>query len=425
MDILIDLDIGGIPNIRHLLDNSQKHLNEIDSIQSAIDNMSSQNKQLLLDKRESMAEKILSDLLSGVYTPSKPISMEELASISFTPIYANYIVCIVNFYTKKHILSASALSSVLKQFYEVFLIKDNHDGTISILINLEKQQPEPLEAFRKKLTESCRLPVTISAGNVYTSIYDSPYSYMEALYTMDYRFIRGNDCVILASDVAFQEDWSEFYPKQDLIKLRRMLCTRNLSTPGQIDEQLNSILNYIRTCDVPMFAAKSICFEIINIFLSSMNDEELRNNKSYLSHLSKFDTINEMLNALSMICHNLFSLSGDKGNNETDLITQMKIYVESNYTNPNFSLQEMADYFNLGTSHLNQIFKRQTGKTLIEYYTGLRMEHAKRLLADPQNKLDDIALTVGYLNTSSFIRRFKQCYGISPRQYAQGLSQME
>ena len=174
-----------------------------------------------------------------------------------------------------------------------------------------------------------------------------------------------------------------------------------------------------------MFAAKSICFEIINIILSSMNDEELKNNKSYLSHLSQFDTVEEMLNALSMICHNLFTLSGNTENCEADLITQMKIYVDSNYTDPNFSLQEMADYFKMGTSYLSQIFKRQTGKTLIEYYTTLRMEHAKRLLADPQNKLDDIALQVGYLNTSSFIRRFKQCYGISPRQYTQELLKEE
>ena len=122
---------------------------------------------------------------------------------------------------------------------------------------------------------------------------------MEALYTMDYRFIRGNDCVILATDVAFQEDWSEFYPKQDLLKFRRMLSTRNLSTSTQIDEQLNYILNYIRTCDVPMFAARSICFEIINIILSSMSDEELKNNKSYLTHLSHFDTIEEMLNIMN------------------------------------------------------------------------------------------------------------------------------
>ena len=99
----------------------------------------------------------------------------------------------------------------------------------------------------------------------------------------------------------------------------------------------------------------------------------------------------------------------------------MKIYVDRNYTDSNFSLQEMADYFNIGMSNLSQFFKRQTGKTLIEYYTTLRMEQAKILLADPQNKIDDIALQVGYLNTSSFIRRFKQCYGISPRQYTQGV----
>lgn len=258
-------------------------------------------------------------------------------------INSDYMVCIIHLHKKKHLLTTSVLSFIMKQFFDIFLMKDNNDATISVLINLEKQHVEKLKAFRQTLSDYCKFPVTSSADNLYSDIYDSSYSFMEALYTMDYRFIRGNDCVILATDVAFQEDWSEFYPKQDLLKFRRMLSTRNLSTSIQI----------------------TAC--------------------------------------------------------EADLITQMKIYVDSNYTDSNFSLQEMADYFNIGMSNLSQFFKRQTGKTLIEYYTSLRMEQAKILLADPQNKIDDIALQVGYLNTSSFIRRFKQCYGISPRQYTQGV----
>ncbi|MBR2402430.1 MAG: helix-turn-helix transcriptional regulator [Lachnospiraceae bacterium] len=429
--IMINLQLNYRPihnlfySIRHLLDNNQKHLNEIASIQSAIDNMTSKNKRLLLDKHENMVENILTNLLKGNYSPAKPIPAEDLSSISFNPVYSDYMVCIIHLHKKRHLLTTTVLSSIMKPFFDIFLIKDNNDATISVLINLEKQHVEKLETFRQTLSEYCKSPVTISAGNLYSDIYDSFYSFMEALYTMDYRFIRGNDCVILATDVAFQEDWSEFYPKQDLLKFRRMLSTRNLSTSIQIDEQLNYILNYIRTCDVPMFAARSICFEIINIILSSMSDEELKNNKSYLTHLSHFDTIEEMLNALGMICHNLFTLSGNNTACEADLITQMKIYVDSNYADSNFSLQEMADYFNIGMSNLSQFFKRQTGKTLIEYYTSLRMEQAKTLLADPQNKIDDIALQVGYLNTSSFIRRFKQCYGISPRQYTQELLKEE
>ena len=429
--IMISLQLNYRPihnlfySIRHLLDNNQKHLNEIASIQSAIDNMTSKNKRLLLDKQKNMVENILANLLKGNYSPSKPIPAEDLSSISFKPVYSEYMVCIIHLHKKKHLLTTDVLSSIMKQFFDIFLIKDNNDATISVLINLEKQHVEKLEAFRQTLSDYCKLPVTISVGNLYSDIYDSFYSFMEALYTMDYRFIRGNDCVILTTDVAFQEDWSEFYPKQDLLKFRRMLSTRNLSTSIQIDEQLNYILNYIRTCDVPMFAARSICFEIINIILSSMSDEELKNNKSYLTHLSHFDTIEEMLNALGMICHNLFTLSGNNTACEADLITQMKIYVDSNYADSNFSLQEMADYFNIGMSNLSQYFKRQTGKTLIEYYTGLRMEQAKTLLADSQNKIDDIAIKVGYLNTSSFIRRFKQYYGVSPRQYTQGVLKSE
>ncbi len=414
-------------SVRHLLNSNQKHLNEVTSIQSAFDNISSENRKLLSDTKENRAEKILTDLLKGFYSPAKPIPASDLAAISFQPQHSLFMACIFRFHEsaheslfdtqKKHPVTLRTLSVTMENFFDLFLIKDNHDKTFSVLVNLENGQVQKLEILRQMLVDSCHLAVTVSAGSLYPDLYDSPLSYMEALYTMDYRFIRGNDCTLLASDVAIQEDWSEFYPRQDLAKFRRMLSTRNLSTPAQIDEQLNYILNYIRTCDVPMFAARSICFEIINSILSSMSDEELKSNKSYLTHLSHFDTVEEMLASLGMICHNLFAFSEKNTACTSDLITQMKIYVDSNYADCNFSLQEMADYFNMGMTNLSQFFKRQTGSTLIDYYTRLRMEKAGILLEDQSRKIDDIAASVGYLNTSSFIRRFKQYYGISPRQY--------
>ena len=290
-----------------------------------------------------------------------------------------------------------------------------------VLINLDQEPerlPGQLERLRLAIAQYFESEVTLSAGNPCEDVYDIPTSYMEAVYSLDYRFIRGNNSLILASDVGIQEEWMEHYPHQDLALLRRMLNTRRLSTLEQIVRQFDSILDYVRTCEVPMFAARMICFEVINIVLSSMNDEELRHNKEYIAHLSRFNTAEEMLASLSQICHNLLNLTEpDTARVSQDLTLQMKVYVESNYTDNNFSLQDMADFFHMGMANLSQFFKRQTGQTLIGYYTGLRMELAKTLLTEGSYKMDQIAAMVGYLNTSSFIRRFKQYTGLSPGQW--------
>ena len=48
------------------------------------------------------------------------------------------------------------------------------------------------------------------------------------------------------------------------------------------------------------------------------------------------------------------------------------------------------------------------------------MELATQLLQEDRN-LQDIALQVGYVNVSSFIRRFKQTMGMTPGEYKKNL----
>lgn len=97
-------------------------------------------------------------------------------------------------------------------------------------------------------------------------------------------------------------------------------------------------------------------------------------------------------------------------------------FVQENYAGDNFSLQLAADHFGVSLSYLSLFFKEHHGETLLNYYTGLRMKKARELLEHTQLPLKEIVEAVGYSNPSSFIRRFKQLYGVTPGEYkkAQG-----
>ena len=56
----------------------------------------------------------------------------------------------------------------------------------------------------------------------------------------------------------------------------------------------------------------------------------------------------------------------------------------------------------------------------LEYLTLLRVEHAKELLASTDMTIRDISIQVGYYDSGSFIRRFKQVTGETPLQYRRG-----
>lgn len=80
------------------------------------------------------------------------------------------------------------------------------------------------------------------------------------------------------------------------------------------------------------------------------------------------------------------------------------------------NLAELAQRFSLDKFQLIRHFKRQVGVTPNNYLTLLRIEQAKRLLAQGQ-PLVEVALETGFYDQSHFARCFRIQTGITPRSY--------
>ena len=65
---------------------------------------------------------------------------------------------------------------------------------------------------------------------------------------------------------------------------------------------------------------------------------------------------------------------------------------------------------------MSYLFKKEMGENFSDYVWNLRLGKAKELLLNTDMSIDDISLAVGYVNTSSFRRKFKQATGMTPSQ---------
>lgn len=81
------------------------------------------------------------------------------------------------------------------------------------------------------------------------------------------------------------------------------------------------------------------------------------------------------------------------------------------------SLEEISGRFGMTPPYFCTFFKRNLGRTFTQHLNFLRTERASRLLEETDRKVTDIALSVGFENTSYFIKRFRQSYGMSPEEY--------
>jgi len=88
--------------------------------------------------------------------------------------------------------------------------------------------------------------------------------------------------------------------------------------------------------------------------------------------------------------------------------------------NSSLTLTDLASGCTLSISRLSHLFKAETGLTLREFRNNCRFRAAMKMLATTDMPIKQIAYTLGYHHTSSFVRAFEFRAGVSPSDYRRG-----
>ena len=83
-------------------------------------------------------------------------------------------------------------------------------------------------------------------------------------------------------------------------------------------------------------------------------------------------------------------------------------------------LGDVAARAGVSKNHLSWEFARETGETLTEYISRVRIEEAKRLFSIHRLKVYEVGERVGYQNVEHFSRVFKKLAGRSPSAWPRG-----
>lgn len=267
-----------------------------------------------------------------------------------------------------------------------------------------------------------RLPVdvVVAKSGLSKGVKGIPRCYMEAMLAADYRFIKGYNCVIDSAMVPMSKEMTSAYPRQLFEKLNYQVQNWDAD---RIQECLRQIIKYVKTTELPLYYAKGLCCQLMNEIqgvIMRLNQELSRPNRlSYATILADYDTVDELIGAVENICLNICAFMRDeKAREEEKRISDIKEYVKGRALCPDFTIQGMAADFHMTLPALSAFFKDRCSVTLKDYVVRLRMDEAARLLVEEGLAVHEIVERVGYLNESSFIRKFKSIYGVTPGQYA-------
>ncbi len=99
-----------------------------------------------------------------------------------------------------------------------------------------------------------------------------------------------------------------------------------------------------------------------------------------------------------------------------DPIRRVLLYLNENLSKK-IQLNNLAEIANYSNSYLDRQFKERTGLTPLHYLQRLRMDTAKKLLANDKLDISKISVMVGIEDPKYFSRIFSQTFEISPTNF--------
>ncbi len=92
-------------------------------------------------------------------------------------------------------------------------------------------------------------------------------------------------------------------------------------------------------------------------------------------------------------------------------------YLVDNMTS-RFSVADLCRDTGYSRSYIHNVFKRRTGRSVMEYYKRLKLEKAKQMIREGANNFTQISYELNFTSIHYFSKIFKKYIGMTPTEYA-------
>jgi AraC-like DNA-binding protein len=121
-----------------------------------------------------------------------------------------------------------------------------------------------------------------------------------------------------------------------------------------------------------------------------------------------------LITQISTIDSYTYSLAG-----KYRLIHRSVKYIEANYARQDLYTPMLAEMSDMGETYYRSIFISVFNMAPAKYIQNYRVGKAKELLINSEGSIEEIAVAVGFANSSYFCKVFKTITGLTPSEFAE------
>ena len=131
-------------------------------------------------------------------------------------------------------------------------------------------------------------------------------------------------------------------------------------------------------------------------------------------HSKCLSELYSLITQISTIDSYTYSLAG-----KYRLIHRSVKFIENNFARQDLYTPMLAEMSGIGETYYRSIFISVFNMPPARYIQLYRVEKAKQLLLNSQGSIEDIAVAVGFANSSYFCKVFKSTTGLTPSEFAE------
>ncbi len=187
---------------------------------------------------------------------------------------------------------------------------------------------------------------------------------------------------------------------------------------------LNDLLGYVffsegNSLETIKFRALELCSLLSRAAIEggAPTDSILKLNNQFLKIIPSIQDLDDLCyklqESIDAFTESMFNYVPTKHH---ELMKKAILYLSRHYMEP-VTLEETAGHVGLNPAYFSTLFKQSCGSSFKEYLNMIRIEESKRLLANTDYPILDIAVSVGFEDQSYFSKVFKKYTGLTPKQY--------
>ncbi|CAI6062731.1 response regulator transcription factor [Cohnella sp. JJ-181] len=218
------------------------------------------------------------------------------------------------------------------------------------------------------------------------------------------------------------ENMNSTWRKEPFPPTKRLIAAVQQNRRDQVEEWLNDFYDG----GLPPGNISQVFVDTISAFDSVLSaigannrhlQEIIEKDSKFFGRLSLMESMPSMKTHMRQILSIMMDeLEASPADRHIEIVQELCSIIQKNYGQV-ISIDALAELVFLSPNYLRTIFKDITGKTLLEYVTQVRMDHACIMLQETNIRIHEIAKRVGFESPSYFGSIFFKRTGLTPNQY--------